>query len=293
MKLSIVIPAHNEEQNLPITFHEIHEVVHLQNGIDYELVCVNDCSHDNTGQVIQDAAIENPRIRMVQRQAPGGFGRAIRSGIANVTGDVVVICMADQSDDPKDIVAYYKKILEGYDCVFGSRFIKGSVVQDYPWFKLIVNRIVNRCVQLLFWTRFNDLTNAFKAYRTDVIQNCGPYKASHFNITLEMSLSALIRHYNIAQIPISWYGRKWGSSNLRLSVMGRKYLCTTMMMFFQQILIKDDLLAEKLMQSAQAERSVDQLRRRLSEVEERMAAIEAASQQPSSGRSPEKVSGTN
>ena len=101
--------------------------------------------------------------------------------------------MADLSDSPEDVVAYYRKIREGYDCVFGSRFIKGSTVENYPSVKLVVNRIVNQCIRFMFWTRFNDLTNAFKAYRTAVIRDCGPYRACHFNLTLEMSLGALIR----------------------------------------------------------------------------------------------------
>ena len=165
-------------------------------------------------------------IRIVNRTPPGGFGRAVRSGMEAVKGDVVVVYMADLSDSPDDVVAYYRKIREGYDCVFGSRFIKGSEVQNYPPVKLFVNRIVNRCIQFMFWTRFNDLTNAFKAYRTAVIRDCGPYRACHFNLTLEMSLGALIRDYNIAQIPIRWYGRTWGSSNLKLGEMGRRYLST-------------------------------------------------------------------
>jgi dolichol-phosphate mannosyltransferase len=83
--------------------------------------------------------------------------------------------MADLSDSPEDVVAYYRKIREGYDCVFGSQFIKGSEVRNYPPLKLFVNRIVNRCIQFMFGSRFNDLTNAFKAYRTSVIRDCGPY----------------------------------------------------------------------------------------------------------------------
>ena len=134
---------------------------------------------------------EDPAIRLVTRVPPGGFGRAIRSGLEAVSGDVVVIYMADLSDSPEDVVAYYRKIGEGYDCVFGSRFIRGSKVENYPRFKLFFNRVVNRCIQVMFWTRFNDLTNAFKAYRTAVIRDCGPYRACHFNLTIEMSLGAL------------------------------------------------------------------------------------------------------
>ena len=154
--------------------------------------------------------------------------------------------MADLSDAPEDVVAYYRKIQEGYDCVFGSRFIKGSVVQQLPAVKLVVNRIVNRCIQLMFWTRFNDLTNAFKAYRTEVIRDCGPYRASHFNLTLEMSLGALIRELQHRPDPDRVVRPDLGQLNLQLGEMGRRYLSTLLMMFFQRYLIADDLIAERL-----------------------------------------------
>ena len=153
--------------------------------------------------------------------------------------------MADLSDSPDDIIKYYKKLEEGYDCVFGSRFIKGSKVVDYPIIKLIINRIVNTFIQLIFKTKYNDLTNAFKAYKIEVIKDILPLKAAHFNITIEISLSALIRNYKIATIPISWYGRTWGQSNLKLRAMGRRYLATLIKIWFERLLILDDLVAEK------------------------------------------------
>jgi dolichol-phosphate mannosyltransferase len=186
---------------------------------------------------------------------------------------VVVIYMADLSDDPEDVAAYYRKMQEGYDCVFGSRFIKGSKVGHYPKLKFVVNRIVNRCIQVMFWTRFNDLTNAFKAYRTEVIQDCGPYHASHFNLTLEMSLNALVRNYNIVQIPISWSGRTWGSSNLRIGEMGRRYLSTLLMMFFARYLIADDLIAERLMSRRTRFRYFDDLDCRLKTIEHHLGLV--------------------
>jgi len=185
-----------------------------------------------------------------------------------------VLYMADFSDDPEDVVAYYRKIEEGFDCVYGSRFIAGGKVEKYPRLKLIVNRIVNHCIRLMFWTRFNDLTNAFKAYRMSVVRDCGPYRASHFNITIEMSLSALIRDYQIAQIPVRWYGRNWGSSNLKLRQMGRKYLCTLLMLFFQQLLIADDLLAERLAERAKREKQLSDMEGRVQRLERQLAQLQ-------------------
>lgn len=259
MKLSLVIPAHNEEQNIGKCIAEVQKVVRDEHGIPCEIIVVNDNSRDGTADVVWAAMKSDPDLRLVNRHEPPGFGRAIRSGLDAVTGDVVVIYMADLSDDPHDAVAYYRKIQEGYDCVFGSRFMPGAKVENYPRVKLIFNRIVNRAIQWLFWTRFNDLTNAFKAYRTEVIRDCGPYCACHFNITIEMSLSALIRDYRVAQVPIRWYGRTWGSSKLKLTTMGRRYLSTLIMMFCQHLLVSDDLLAERRTRNAEFHRQRETL----------------------------------
>jgi dolichol-phosphate mannosyltransferase len=243
LKLSLIIPAHNEEENIRSTITEIIPKLEVEQ-IPFELIVVNDNSTDRTLEVLQELTKVNKTIRIVNRTPPNGFGRAVRSGLASFKGDVVMIVMADLSDDPSDIVKYYRKIEEGYDCVFGSRFLKTSIVKEYPVIKLLVNRIINRMLQLLFLTRHNDLTNAFKAYRAEVIRSITPLQASHFNITIEMSLSALIREYKICQIPINWYGRKWGSSNLSLRSMGRRYLATLIKIWFEKLLIMDDLMTE-------------------------------------------------
>jgi dolichol-phosphate mannosyltransferase len=271
-KLSIVIPAYNEEKNIAKCISELQVTLRDKHEIPYEIIVVNDNSGDDTVGVVQAEMTKDASIRLVNRTPPGGFGRAVRSGMEAVQGDVVVVYMADLSDSPDDVVAYYRKIREGYDCVFGSRFIKGSEIHNYPTVKLIANRIVNRCIQCLFWTRFNDLTNAFKAYRTAVIRDCGPYRACHFNLTLEMSLGALVREYHIAQIPIRWYGRTWGSSNLKLGEMGRRYLSTLLMMFFQRHLIADDLLADRLASNISYQYQLQDLEERISTLEGQLDA---------------------
>ena len=273
-KLSVVIPAYNEEKNIAKCLQELRATLRDKYHIPYEVIVVNDNSRDRTEEVVRAEMAEDPAVRLVTRVPPGGFGRAIRSGLEAVRGDVVVIYMADLSDSPEDVVAYYRKIGEGYDCVFGSRFIRGSKVENYPRFKLFCNRVVNRGIQVMFWTRFNDLTNAFKAYRTAVIRDCGPYRACHFNLTIEMSLGALIRRYNVAQIPISWYGRTWGSSNLKLGEMGRRYLSTLLMMFFQRHLIADDLMADRLASNLAYHRNIADLEARIDSLEARLDAID-------------------
>jgi dolichol-phosphate mannosyltransferase len=269
-KLSIVIPAYNEEKNIAKCINELQATLRGTYEIPYEIIVVNDNSTDETERAVRGEMALDSDVRIVNRTPPGGFGRAVRSGMEAVRGDVAIVYMADLSDSPEDVVAYYRKIREGYDCVFGSRFIKGSEVQNYPPVKLFVNRIVNRCIQVMFWTRLNDLTNAFKAYRTAVIRDCGPYRACHFNLTLEMSLGALIRNYNIAQIPIKWYGRTWGSSNLKLGEMGRRYLSTLLMMFFQRHLIADDLLADRLASNSAYHYQLQDLEQRIAALEEKI-----------------------
>jgi dolichol-phosphate mannosyltransferase len=283
MLLSIVIPAYNEEQNISHCLAELRAVLREQQ-IPYEAIVVNDNSTDGTQRVVTGEMELDPAVRLVNRIPPGGFGRAIRSGLDAVRGDIVIVYMADCSDDANDVVKYYRKIAyEGYDCVFGSRFIKGSKVEKYPRLKLAINRVVNHCIQWMFWTKFNDLTNAFKAYRTEVVNACGPYRASHFNLTLEMSLSALIRQYNIAEIPIGWYGRTWGCSNLRVSEMGRRYLSTLLMVFFQKVLVSDDVIADRLAADTRRRPDIDDLRGRLAALEAAVARKEADTPKAESG----------
>lgn len=241
--LSVILPAYNEEENIAAAIERLATRLR-EAAIPFELVVVNDNSRDRTPQVVEGLRAQYPEIRLVRNPMKNGLGRAVRTGLAHATGDAVAIVMADLSDSPEDVVRCYRKLEEGYDCVFGSRFIKGSSVSHYPPVKLYVNRIVSVLIRLMFMTSHNDLTNAFKMYRRHVIESITPLHAAHFNITIEMSLSALIRRYRIATIPISWQGRTWGSSNLRLRQMGRRYLATLLKIWFERLLILDDLMQE-------------------------------------------------
>lgn len=244
--LSIVIPARNEEANIGRCIDDLLAVLIDEHHISTEVIVVNDNSSDGTESVITQCQLRWPGVvRLIRRSALPGFGRAIRAGLQFVRNDVIVIYMADQSDHPSDVLKYHQTICGGYDCVYGSRFMPGARVQNYPPLKLMMNRFVNIAIQWLFWTDHNDLTNAFKAYRREVIDRCGPYRACHFNITLEMSLSALICRFRIARVPICWEGRTWGSSKLRMREMGRRYLCSLIMLLAQRILMEDDVTSEK------------------------------------------------
>ncbi len=240
---SIVIPAYNEESNITETIEDTAKALRGE-SIPFELVVVNDNSRDRTRDVVNSLMPDYPEMKLVDNPPPGGFGRAVRCGLANATGDAIALVMADMSDEPRDIVRCYRKLEEGYDCVFGSRFSKEGKVTHYPPLKWAVNRMVSVLIRVMFMTHHNDLTNAFKVYRRHVIEAISPLQAAHFNITIEMSLSALIRRYRIATIPINWSGRTWGQSNMRLRQMGRRYLCTLLKIWFERLLIIDDVMID-------------------------------------------------
>lgn len=243
MLLSVIIPMHNEEENILPTLNAVSTALR-EAGIPFEIVAVDDFSGDGTAEAVRNAAALYPETRLVNKLAPCGLGRAVRFGLTEARGEAIAVMMADRSDSPDDLIRCYRTLEQGYDCVFGSRFIAGSQVSDYPAVKLLFNRIGNFAIQWLFMTEHNDLTNAFKMYRRHVIESISPLHASHFNITIEMSLSALIRRYRIATIPISWSGRTWGQSKLRLRQMGRRYIATMLTIWFERLLILDDLMAE-------------------------------------------------
>jgi dolichol-phosphate mannosyltransferase len=239
MRLSVVIPAHNEEASLAAT---VEAVTHRLRGeeIPYEIVCVDDASRDRTAAVIDRLAEADPNVRYVRSPYRNGFGFAVRAGLDVFEGDAVAIMMADLSDSPDDLVAYYRLLQAGYDCAFGSRFMSGSQVVDYPRLKLTVNRIVNLGIRLLFGHGFNDTTNAFKAYRREVIDTVQPLLSHHFNLTVELPLKAVVRGHSYAITPITWRNRQSGVSKLRLQEQGSRYAYIVLMVFLEHHLSRGD-----------------------------------------------------
>jgi len=239
MKFSVVIPAHNEEASIGPTVTSVAEELAAAQ-IDYEIVVVDDASRDRTGERVAELAAADPRVRCVRSHLPGGFGFAVRAGLDVYTGDAVAIVMADLSDSPRDLVAYYRALQDGYDCAFGSRFVPGSQVVDYPRFKLAINRFVNLAIRSVFRHGFNDTTNAFKAYRREVIDAVQPLMSNHFNLTVELPLKAIVRGYSYAILPITWRNRALGESKLRLKEMGGRYLFVVLYVWLEHHLSRGD-----------------------------------------------------
>ena len=237
--LSVVIPAHNEEARVAPTVRDVYQGL-AKAGISHEILVVNDNSRDRTQEVLEELRAEIPTLRYVNNEPPNGFGFAVRAGLTAFRGEAVVIVMADGSDSPADVVAFHRKLQEGYDCVFGSRFVRGAQVVDYPWPKLMLNRVANFLIRVLFWMRYNDTTNAFKLYRRSVIAGLQPLLACHFNLTVELPLKAVVRGYSYAVVPTSWYNRTAGVSKFKIKEMGSRYLFIVLYCYLEKYLSRAD-----------------------------------------------------
>jgi dolichol-phosphate mannosyltransferase len=239
MKLSVLIPAHNEAGSIEDTVRGIVAAL-TDEGIDHEVLVVDDSSSDGTGEIVARLAEADERVRCVRSPNPPGFGLAVRTGLDEFSGDAVAIVMADASDDPADLITYYRLLEEGYECAFGSRFVHGSHVEDYPRFKLVMNRIVNFVIRVLFRHGYNDTTNAFKAYRREVIENIQPLLSNHFNLTVELPLKAVVRGFSYGIVPVAWRNRQAGRSKLSLQEMGSRYLFIVLYVFLEHHLSRGD-----------------------------------------------------
>lgn len=239
MRLSVVIPARNEATVIERTLRGLLEQL-AAGGLDHEVLVVDDGSSDGTADVVARVAEDEPTVRCLRNEGPHGFGHAVRRGLAEFTGDAVVIVMADGSDDPRDVVLYYRVLEAGYDCAFGSRFMSGAVVRDYPPLKRVINRVVNTGIRIVFRHGYNDTTNAFKAYRREVIEHLQPLISPHFNLTVEMPLKAITRGFSYAIVPTSWTNRAAGQSKLALREMGSRYLFIVLYVFLEQHLTRGD-----------------------------------------------------
>jgi dolichol-phosphate mannosyltransferase len=239
VKLSVVIPAHNEVASIGATVE--NTVAELERaGIDYEILVIDDASGDGTAGVVAELSESRPRVSVRRSHYPPGFGHAVRAGLEAYTGDAVAIMMADLSDSPRDLVLYYRVLEQGYDCAFGTRFGNGGHTYDYPRLKLILNRVVNSAIRVLFRHGYNDTTNAFKAYRRHVIDQVQPLLSNHFNLTVEIPLKAVVRGFDFAVVPVSWTNRQHGESKLRLTEMGSRYAFIILYVWLEHHLSRGD-----------------------------------------------------
>jgi dolichol-phosphate mannosyltransferase len=240
-KLSVIIPARNEADNLKECISEIcKELIH--HSINFEILVIDDGSTDNTVDVIKVINQSNSSVKCIRNYRDNGFGRAVRLGLEHFSGDAVAIMMADRSDSPSDLVEYWNVLNSGVECAFGSRFIRGSKIYDYPMLKLLINRIVNMMIKYAFNVKCNDVTNAFKMYRKEVIEGCKPFISPHFNLTVEIPLKAVIRGFSWKVMPISWKNRTKGDAKLKLREMGSRYFFIIAYLWLEKYFSRGDYL---------------------------------------------------
>jgi dolichol-phosphate mannosyltransferase len=240
MKLSVVLPAYNEEGSIEETLRTLYAKL-FEESIDHEIVVVNDNSKDNTLGLLTSLQADIPTLVVHTNHGPNGFGYAIRYGLERFSGDCVAVMMSDLSDDPADLVVFYRKMVaENLDCVFGSRFIKGGATYDYPKHKYLINRFANTLIRILVGVKYNDSTNAFKMYRKHTIDGLKPFLSAHFNLTIELPLKAITRGYSWAVVPNSWRNRKAGESNLKIKEMGSRYLFILLYVLIEKYLSRND-----------------------------------------------------
>jgi dolichol-phosphate mannosyltransferase len=238
-KLSVVIPARDEEGCIASTVEHLHVELRLH-GIPHEIVVVDDGSTDRTWDILQDLQRRIPELRPIHNGGANGFGRAVAQGMNEITGDGVVIMMADESDDCRDVVRYWQTLNQGWECVFGSRFLPGGGTIDYPRFKWVLNRLANFVIRIFFRISLNDTTNAFKGYRRTVIDGCRPLIAPHFNLTVEIPLKAIVRGYSWTVTPITWRNRRTGKAKLMLKEMGSRYLFIILYIWLEKYFSRGD-----------------------------------------------------
>ncbi|MEZ4905553.1 MAG: glycosyltransferase family 2 protein [Spirosomataceae bacterium] len=242
MKLSVVIPAYNEQESLPETLEKLYSTLSKYN-IPHEIWVTNDNSKDDTLNVLEGLSKTIPTLVYETNKGKNGFGYAVRYGLERFSGDCVAVFMADLSDDPEDLVKFYHKMLEGnYDAVFGTRWSKGGKVYDYPAVKKIVNRLANFIIRMVMGIKYNDTTNAFKLYKRDTMEGLKPFLSPHFNLTVELPLKTIVRGYSYAVVPNSWTNRKFGESKLKIKEMGSRYFFILMYCFIEKFFSRGDYM---------------------------------------------------
>ncbi len=235
MKLSIIVPVYNESEQIKRTFEKFKK---LKKKINFKLIFIDDFSTDDTLEKIKKIEKFNKFVKVYKNQKKG-LGSSIDIGIKKAKSNYVCIFMCDLSDDVNDLLKYYKIIINNpnLDAVFGTRFSKKSKIKNYPFIKLLFNRIANNLIKIITFSDYNDFTNAFKIYKRKTLLNLMPIVSENFNVFLELPLKLISRKYKYTIIPINWVGRKYGQSKFKMRELGSMYVFTLLYCLIEKFLL--------------------------------------------------------
>ena len=202
MRLSVIMPCYNEAESLPDILNKVRAIT-----IDKEIIVIDDCSSDDTPNVLANEQRNDPNLRVVRHERNRGKGAAVRTGIAAATGDVIIVQDADLEYEPNDFYAVLKPIFDGrVGVVYGSRFM-GSHTGMYFW-NALGNKFLTFLTNFLFNCWISDMETCYKAFRADIIKNI-PLESNDFRIEPEITAKILLRKERIFEVPVSYIGRTY------------------------------------------------------------------------------------
>jgi SAM-dependent methyltransferase len=212
--VSVVVPAHNEESNIQTL---VDGLLGFYGDYIHEIVIVNDNSSDRTAEAVLRAARKEPRVRLVNRTGPNGVGRALRDGYQAATGRYILSMDCDFVAILPEFRGLFDAVAQGRDGAIGSRFSHESVLLNYPFAKMVSNRVCHLLIKTFLLDGVRDLSNNLKLYRADILRNL-EIQSPFFAANLETGLKPMLRGYDIAEVPISWINRtpEMGSSSFHL-----------------------------------------------------------------------------
>ena len=211
MKLSIVIPAYNEAENIGQVVRQIEEAL----DFDFELIVVNDHSLDATSSIVRGLGRTYANLRLMDNRRPAGFANALRSGFECASGELVMPIMGDLCDDLSTVKRMLEKMEQGNDLVCASRYIKGGARLGGSKVKGFFSWFVGRSLCSMIGLPTHDIGNAFKMYRRKVIESI-EIEAKGFEISMEIALKAYFLGFRITEVPTVWKEREKGKSSFKM-----------------------------------------------------------------------------
>lgn len=237
MKISFVIPFHNEAKNVGPMIEQVYKYANLKKW-DFEIIPVNDRSTDETQKILNRYAKKYPQVKPTTRKISSeelgnSMGKALVLGSKKATGDIIIWTMGDRADQPETYGKIVDKIAEGYDMVFGSRYMSGGTWGSLDPTKAFLSSRGTVLAKILFGIKVHDITNAFRGFRRELLQNI-TLASSGFAISPELAIKAHLKGYKMGEVPTVYFDRVEGVSNFKLWKMSLSYL----KLYFELLLIK-------------------------------------------------------